>query len=78
MLKDKLSEKFIFLIKLCCKNKTNGSVINPENEIALPISIMLLITWILSERKNWKNTRKNKDMKITKIIFNIKSLKVEL
>ena len=73
-----MSDKFIVLIKLCCKKSNNGSAINPENDIALPISIMSEIMLLLGVRKNWKTIRNNKDVNIINTIFKIKSLKVEL
>ena len=62
------------LFKLCCKNKTNGIAINPENDTALPISIRLDITRLEGFKKNWKKTREITLVNITAIIFIIKSL----
>ena len=62
------------LFKLCTTNKINGTVIKPEKETALPRSIISLTIWFDGLKKNWKNTRKDREVKITKITLVNKSL----
>ena len=62
------------LDRLCTTNKINGTVINPEKETAFPRSIISLIIWFDGLRKNWKNTKKDSEVKITKITLVNKSL----
>ena len=62
------------LVKLCTTNKINGTVINPEKETAFPRSIISLIIWFDGLKKNWKNTKKDNEVKITKITLVNKSL----
>ena len=76
--KDKLSEKSTDLFKLCCKNNTRGIAINPENDVAFPISTISFVTKFVGFSKNWKNINVIREIKITKITFTIRSLKVEL
>ncbi len=61
--------KYKFFPKLWNKNKTKGIAINPENETALAITrySFTKMFWFLS--RTWKITRKNKDTKITEIMF---------
>ena len=54
ILYDTESFRSIVLIKLCCKNKTKGTAIKPENETALPISITSLTIFDCGSIKNWK------------------------
>ncbi len=56
-------------------NKINGTVINPENDIAFPRSIRLLIILFDGLKKNWKKTKKDREVKITRITLVNKSLK---
>ena len=60
------------------KNKINGIAINPEKDTAFPISIMSTNIRFVGFRKNWKKTSDTKEINITKIIFTIRSLKLEL
>ena len=62
------------LVKLCTRNRINGTVINPEKETAFPRSIISLTIWFDGLKKNWKNTKKDSEVKITKITFVNKSL----
>ena len=62
------------LVKLCTANKINGTVIKPEKETAFPRSIISLIIWFEGLKKNWKITRKDSEVKITKITLVNKSL----
>ena len=75
---DKLSEKPIVLLKLCCKNKISGIAIKPEKDTALPMSTMSFNIKFDGFKKNWKNTSEINEVNITKIMFTIKSLKVRL
>ena len=74
----KLYENFsgrpMVLAKLCTTNKISGTVINPEKEMAFPRSIISLIIWFDGLKKNWKNTKKDSEVKITKITLVNKSL----
>ncbi len=73
-----MSENSIVLFKLCCKNKISGIAMNPEKETAFPMSMMSLIIKLDGFIKNWKKTKVMSDVKITKIILIIRSLKVRL
>ena len=66
------------LVRLCTTNKINGTVIKPEKETALPISIMSLIIKLDGFKKNWKIINVLREVRITKIMFIIKSLNVRL
>ena len=66
------------LFKLCCKNKIRGIAMNPEKETAFPMSMMSLIIKLDGFKKNWKKINVISEVKITKIILIIKSLKVKL
>ena len=66
------------LFRLCCKKRTSGIAINPEKETALPISMTSLRIKLDGFNKNWKKMSDKRDVKITSIIFTIKSLNVEL
>ena len=66
------------LFKLCCKNNINGIEIKPEKETALPMSMMSLIIKLDGFNKNRKKINVIREVKITKIMFIIKSLKVKL
>ena len=68
------SEISLVLFKLCCKNSTKGIAIKPEKETAFPRSIISLIIWFEGLKKNWKITRKDSEVKITKITLVNKSL----
>ena len=63
---------------LCCKNKIRGIAINPEKETAFPMSIISLIIKFDGFNKNWKKINVTREVKITKTILIIKSLKVKL
>ena len=66
------------LFKLCCKNKIKGIAINPEKETALPKSMTSLRIKLDGFNKNWKKINVTREVKITKTILIIKSLKVRL
>lgn len=75
---DKLSLIENVLAKLWCKNKNKGTVINPEKDIAFPISTTSFVTELIGLRKNWKTIRNKSDIDIAIIIFIIKSLNDKL
>ena len=75
---DTESFRSIVLNKLCCKNKTRGTAIKPENETALPISITSLTIFDSGSIKNWKKIRKKREVNIAIIIFVMRSRNEEL
>ena len=51
---------------------------NPEKDIAFPISTTSFVTELIGLRKNWKTIRNKSDIDIAIIIFIIKSLNDKL
>ena len=73
-----MSENPTVRLRLWSRNNIRGIDINPEKETAFPISIKSLKIRLEGFKRNWKKTNENKDIKITEIIFTIRSLKVRL
>ena len=71
---ENFSGKLMVLVRLCTTNNISGTVIKPEKETAFPRSIISLRIWFEGLKKNWKITRKDSEVKITKITLVNKSL----
>ena len=56
--------KFNEFLKVCCKNKINGTAIKPANEIDLPINDMSTIMAVSELIKNWKSINDISDIPI--------------
>ena len=51
-------------LKVCCKNKINGTAMNPEKETDFPIDEISFIIKVSELIKNWNKTRESKDIPI--------------
>ena len=56
--------KFNDFLNVCCKNKINGTAINPANETDFPIDEMSLIITVSELIKNWKSIKEANDIPI--------------
>ena len=74
ILKEALPDKDVLFFMLWSINNNNGIVMNPEKEIAFPISIKSKIIWFVGFKENWNTTKKTNEISITEIIFIKRSL----
>ena len=52
------------LLRVCCKNKIKGTVMNPAKETDLPIDEISFIIKVSEFIKNWNKTRETKEIPI--------------
>ena len=52
------------LLRVCCKNKINGTAMNPAKETDLPIDEISFIIKVTEFIKNWNKTRETKEIPI--------------
>ena len=52
------------LLRVCCKNKINGTAMNPAKETDLPIDEISFIIKVSEFIKNWNKTRETKEIPI--------------